>query len=183
MPRLRRGDGFPVRRSADLADRGKKDDPVSSITPGKINPTQCEANLTSTGYVQVDPEPRNLLRLGANQSLHNDGPTAAYAFYYWNVPNVSTTNTTLHLAMAPVYADGELGFKGLFGRIRTWGWAFSAAASSIVTLKCGKGITTQTNPRWQWRRSRRQPLPQFQSRHADAVERNRARGHELPFLQ
>jgi len=110
-----RGDGFPVRRFADLADRGKKDDPVSSIMPGEINLTQCEANLTSTGYAQVDPEPRNLLRLGANQSLHNDRPTAVYVFSYWNMPNGPTTNTTLHLAIDPVYADGELGFKGLFG--------------------------------------------------------------------
>jgi hypothetical protein len=53
--------------------------------------------------------------LGVNQSLHNDGPTAAYAFYYWNMPNVPATNTTLRLAIAPVYADGELGFKGLLG--------------------------------------------------------------------
>jgi hypothetical protein len=53
--------------------------------------------------------------LGFNQSLHNDGPTAAYAFYYWNQPDVPATNMTLRLAIAPVYVDGELGFKGLFG--------------------------------------------------------------------
>jgi hypothetical protein len=70
---------------------------------------------TSTGYTQIDPEPRNLLQLGANQSLHDSGPSAAYAFYYWNMPNVPTTNTTLRLVIAPVYADGELGFKGLLG--------------------------------------------------------------------
>jgi hypothetical protein len=73
------------------------------------------AILTSTGYAQIDPEPRQLLQLGVNQSLHNDGPTAAYAFYYWNRPNVPTTNTTLRLVIAPVYADAELGFKGLLG--------------------------------------------------------------------
>ena len=70
---------------------------------------------SSTGYGQLDPEPRNLLQLGFNQSLHNDGPTAAYAFYYWNMPDVPATNTTLRLAIAPVYADAELGFKGLLG--------------------------------------------------------------------
>jgi hypothetical protein len=73
------------------------------------------ALLTSIGYAQLDPEPRNLLQLGFNQSLHNDGPTAAYAFYYWNMPDVPATNTTLRLAIAPVYVDGELGFKGLLG--------------------------------------------------------------------
>jgi hypothetical protein len=73
------------------------------------------AILTSTGSSQIDPEPRNLLQLGFNQSLHNDGPTAAYAFYYWNMPGVPATNTTLRLAIAPVYADAELGFKGVLG--------------------------------------------------------------------
>lgn len=71
--------------------------------------------LTSTGYTQIDPEPRQLLQLGVNQSLHNDGPIGAYAFYYWNMPDVPATNTTLRLAIAPVYADAELGFKGLLG--------------------------------------------------------------------
>jgi hypothetical protein len=53
--------------------------------------------------------------LGVNQSLHNDGPLGAYAFYYWNQPDVPATNMTLRLAIAPVYLDGELGFNGLLG--------------------------------------------------------------------
>jgi hypothetical protein len=53
--------------------------------------------------------------LGVNQSLHNDGPLGAYAFYYWNQPDVPATNMTLRLAIAPVYLDGDLGFKGLLG--------------------------------------------------------------------
>jgi len=73
----------------------------------------CFLATISTGYTQIDPESRNLLQLGFNQSLHNDGPTAAYAFYYWNRPDVPATNTTLRLVIAPVYADAELGFKGL----------------------------------------------------------------------
>lgn len=64
---------------------------------------------------QIDPEPRQLLHLGFNQSLVNDGPGAAYAFYYWNMPGVPGTNETLRLAIAPVYVDGELGFRGLLG--------------------------------------------------------------------
>ena len=75
----------------------------------------CTAAAISTGYAQIDPEPRQLLQLGAGQSLHNDGPSAAYAFYYWNQPDVPATNLTLRLAIAPVYLDGELGFKGLLG--------------------------------------------------------------------
>jgi hypothetical protein len=68
-----------------------------------------------TAHAQIDPEPRSLLQLGVNQSLHNDGPRGAYAFYYCNLPNVPATNLTLRLAIAPVYADAELGFKGLLG--------------------------------------------------------------------
>jgi hypothetical protein len=74
------------------------------------------ALFASNGYAQIDPEERKLLQLGFNQSLHNDGPTAAYAFYYWNQPDVPATNMTLRLAIAPVYLDGELGFKGLLGQ-------------------------------------------------------------------
>lgn len=75
----------------------------------------CTTAALSTSYGQLDPEPRNILQLGVNQSLHNDGPTAGYAFYYWNMPDVPATNNTLRLVIAPVYADGELGFKGLLG--------------------------------------------------------------------
>lgn len=73
------------------------------------------ALATSTGYAQIDPEARQLLQLGMNQSLHDDGPTAAYAFYYWNQPEVPAADMTLRLAIAPVYLDGELGFQGLLG--------------------------------------------------------------------
>jgi hypothetical protein len=80
--------------------------------------------LTSTGYAQIDPEERKLLQLGINQSLHNDGPAAAYAFYYWNQPDVPATNMALRVAIAPVYLDGELGFKGLLGENTDVGLGF-----------------------------------------------------------
>ena len=89
--------------------------PMKTRLAHALSACTAVAILSSTGYAQIDPEPRNLLQLGVNQSLHNDGPLAAYAFYYWNMPNVPTTNTTLRLAIAPVYADAELGFKGLLG--------------------------------------------------------------------
>jgi hypothetical protein len=68
-----------------------------------------------TAYAQIDPEARQLLHLGINQSLHDDGPEAIYAFYYWNMPDVPSTNQTLRLVVAPTYFDGELGFKGILG--------------------------------------------------------------------
>src|SRR5690349_12298532 len=64
---------------------------------------------------QYDPEPRQLLHLGYEQSLKNDGPPGEYAFYYWNMPGVPSTNEVLRLVIAPGYIDSELAFKGLLG--------------------------------------------------------------------
>jgi len=69
-----------------------------------------------TARAQLDPEPRQLLHLGVNQSLHNDGPGAQYLFYYWNSPNFPSTNQIFRMVVAPTYLDSELGFKGLFGQ-------------------------------------------------------------------
>src|SRR6266542_1497669 len=77
----------------------------------------CGITLTAvwTAHAQLDPEPRQLLHLGVNQSLHDDGPQAHYLFYYWNMPNVPSTNRVLRLVLAPTYLDGELGLKGALG--------------------------------------------------------------------
>lgn len=64
-------------------------------------------------HAQLDPEKRRLIQLGYNQSLEGRGPIAAYGFYYYNNPDFLTTNMTLRLAVAPIYLDAELGFKGL----------------------------------------------------------------------
>jgi hypothetical protein len=77
----------------------------------------CTAFIaTSTTHAQIDPEPRQLLHIGVNQSLHDDGPQAHYLFYYWNMPNVPSTNQTLRLVIAPTYLDGELGLNGALGQ-------------------------------------------------------------------
>jgi len=62
---------------------------------------------------QIDPAPRQLLHLGVDASLTDSGPAGAYAFYYWNMPNIPTTNEVLRLVIAPVYIDSELGFQHL----------------------------------------------------------------------
>jgi hypothetical protein len=74
--------------------------------------------LALTGFnvhAQYDPAPRQILHLGVDASLHNQGPMGAYMFYYWNMPNVPSTNQFLRLAIAPVYVDGELAFAKLLG--------------------------------------------------------------------
>ncbi|HXI73215.1 MAG TPA: hypothetical protein VNN22_22990 [Verrucomicrobiae bacterium] len=77
------------------------------------------ASLALVGFTasaQIDPAPRQLLHLGANASLTDSGPMGAYAFYYWNMPNVPTTNEVLRLVIAPVYVDANLGFQHLLGK-------------------------------------------------------------------
>jgi hypothetical protein len=69
----------------------------------------------SSVQAQIDPAPRQILHLGFNTSLTDSGPLGAYAFYYWNMPNVPTTNQVLRLVIAPGYVNSELGFKGLLG--------------------------------------------------------------------
>ncbi len=64
---------------------------------------------------QVDPVARDLVQLGYDQPLEGRSPLGAYAFYYHNQPNFLQTNVTLRLAVAPVYMDSEVGFKGLLG--------------------------------------------------------------------
>ena len=60
---------------------------------------------------QLDPEHRNLVQLGYDQPLVGQGPQAIYAYYYYNNPEFYKSNVVLRLAIAPAYADGELGFK------------------------------------------------------------------------
>jgi hypothetical protein len=62
---------------------------------------------------QVDPEHRALLELGYDQPLEGQGPQGVYAYFYYNKPDLISTNVALRLAVAPVYFDGEIGFKHL----------------------------------------------------------------------
>jgi hypothetical protein len=68
-----------------------------------------------SGYGQIDPVKRQLLQFGYNQPLEGQGPIAGYAFYFLNRPEFYRTNVTLRLAVAPVFMDGEVGFRGLLG--------------------------------------------------------------------
>lgn len=73
----------------------------------------CAAALPAAG--QVDPERRQLLQLGFNQSVDGRGPLAAYAYYYLNEPRFLAPKRTLRLVVAPGYADSELGLAGALG--------------------------------------------------------------------
>jgi hypothetical protein len=68
---------------------------------------------TQTALAQLDSESRKLIQLGYNQPLEGRAPIAGYGFFYYNKPDFMRTNLTLRLAVAPIYADSELGFKGV----------------------------------------------------------------------
>ena len=70
---------------------------------------------TCMGDAQIDPMKRQLFQAGYNQPLEGKGPIAAYAYYFMNRPESIRTNITLRLAVAPVFLDGELGFKEALG--------------------------------------------------------------------
>jgi hypothetical protein len=67
----------------------------------------------SIAPAQIDPYPRSLLQLGYDQALSGQGPQSLYAYYYYNNPGFLRTNMALRLAVAPVYLDGEIGFRQL----------------------------------------------------------------------
>jgi len=80
---------------------------------------------TLAAWAQIDPYPRSLLQLGADYSLSGQGPQSLYAYYYYNNPAFLKTNTALRLAVAPVYLNGELGFRGLLSPHTDVGLGFS----------------------------------------------------------
>jgi hypothetical protein len=64
---------------------------------------------------QIDPDRRELIEVGYDQPLQGAAPVAAYGYYYNNEPHYPWTNTTLRLALAPVYVDAELGISHALG--------------------------------------------------------------------
>jgi hypothetical protein len=73
------------------------------------------ALLVPPVHAQLDPEKRRLVQIGYNQPLEGSAPMAGYGFFYYNNPEIYRTNMVLRLAVAPVYIDSELGFRGLLG--------------------------------------------------------------------
>lgn len=84
--------------------------------------------IAQAGLGQIDPYRRSLLHLGYDQPIGGQGPQAIYAYYYYNNPEISGTNTALRLAIAPAYVDGELGFRQLLSPTTDVGIGFYGGA-------------------------------------------------------
>jgi len=106
--------------------------------PGMLGPLAAHA--------QIDPVKRELIQLGYNQPLEGHAPLSAYAFYYYNQPSFMRTNLTLRLAVAPVYVDSELGFKGLLGPNTDFavGVAGGGFADSYYEVRQGKYLPEES---------------------------------------
>ncbi|MBP2681505.1 MAG: hypothetical protein H6Q78_1368 [Candidatus Krumholzibacteriota bacterium] len=71
--------------------------------------------LAPTARAQIDPVRRDLIQAGYSQPLGGSPPVAAYGYYYLNRPEFLRPNLALRLVAAPLYVDGELGIRGIFG--------------------------------------------------------------------
>jgi hypothetical protein len=102
--------------------------------------------MTHTVVGQVDPDLRELVQSGFNQSFRGAAPVAAYGYYYLNEPNFHHTNVTLRLALAPVYLDSELGLVGLLGPNTDLGIGFAGGgfADNYYELERGKYLPDQS---------------------------------------
>lgn len=103
--------------------------------------TMCGLALggTFTASAQIDPYARNLLQLGYDQALAGRGPQAAYIYYYYNEPLLQHTNLALRLAVAPVYFDGELGFRQLLSAQTDAGLGLSGGGFSDNYYEVSQG--------------------------------------------
>ena len=97
-------------------------------------------------WAQLDPTPRRVLQLGYNQPTEGKAPFAAYAFYYYNQPGFYRTNWTLRAAIAPVYADAELGFLGGLGGHTDLGVGLAGGgfADSYSEIRGGRWIQAES---------------------------------------
>lgn len=88
---------------------------------------------------QIDGERRTLLEGGGESGLGNPGPVAPYAFMYFNRPDVVGKGSAWRLALAPVYADTELGVPGLLGGHTDMGFGFSGGGYAFGHAEVRRG--------------------------------------------
>lgn len=95
---------------------------------------------------QIDPTQRRIVQLGYNQPTEGKAPFAGYAFYYHNQPGFVRTNWTLRAAVAPVYADTELGFRGLLSPQTDLGVGIAGGgfADSHSEIRSGRWIQSES---------------------------------------
>ena len=88
---------------------------------------------------QIDDARRFQLEGGFEQGLGETGPKSPYLFAYLNRPGVYGSSTTLRLALAPVYLDGEVGFTNAFGHYSDAGIGLSGGGYAFGQTEVYRG--------------------------------------------
>ncbi|HEX6795619.1 MAG TPA: hypothetical protein VF304_17365 [Casimicrobiaceae bacterium] len=65
-------------------------------------------------HAQVDPLRRDLVEIGYDQPLQGHAPVGAYVFYYLSRPQFGDADHALHIALSPVYVEGEWAVRRVF---------------------------------------------------------------------
>lgn len=88
---------------------------------------------------QIDDAKRLLLEGGNEDGLGYPGPGSPYVFLYLNRPGAAGPGSALRVALAPVFADVELGLPGVFGSRTDLGLGFSGGGYAFGHAQVDRG--------------------------------------------
>ncbi|MDD5305430.1 MAG: hypothetical protein PHS14_20210, partial [Elusimicrobia bacterium] len=88
---------------------------------------------------QIDDAKRLMLEGGNEDAVGNPGPGSPYVFMYLNRPGAAGPGSALRVALAPVYADIELGLPGIFGSRTDIGLGFSGGGYAFGHAQVDRG--------------------------------------------
>ncbi len=88
---------------------------------------------------QIDDTKRLLFEGGYEDGIGNPSPSSPYAFLYLNQPGAAGPGSAWRLALAPVYADTELGLPGIFGTRTDLGLGFSGGGYAFGHSEVRRG--------------------------------------------
>ncbi|MEQ1917836.1 MAG: hypothetical protein ABL955_01440 [Elusimicrobiota bacterium] len=88
---------------------------------------------------QIDDAKRLFLAGGYEDAVGNLGPSAPYGFLYLNRPGAAGPGSAFRLALAPVYADAELGLPSLFGSRTDLGLGLSGGGYAFGHAEIRRG--------------------------------------------
>lgn len=88
---------------------------------------------------QIDDTKRFMLEGGNEDALGSPGPGSPYSFLYLNRPGAAGPGSALRIALAPVYADIELGLPGVFGSRTDLGLGFSGGGYAFGHSEVKRG--------------------------------------------
>lgn len=95
--------------------------------------------LAAPARAQIDDAKRLLFEGGYEDGVGNPGPSSPYAYLYLNRPGAVGPGSAWRLALAPVYADTELGIPHVFGTRTDIGLGFSGGGYAFGNSQVIRG--------------------------------------------